>query len=56
MEVMVENNERLLDVMNGGQLYGYKERTQTEVSQIATGKRVKGITGKVEKTGAGETV
>lgn len=27
MEIMIENNERLLDIMSGGTLYGYKERT-----------------------------
>jgi len=41
MEIMIENNERLLDVMSGNQLYGYKERNQNEVNQIITGKKLK---------------
>ena len=40
MEVMIENNERLLDIMSGGQLYGYKERTLNETNQISATKRV----------------
>lgn len=36
LELMVENNERLLDVMNDGKLYGYKDRNVMEIQQINT--------------------
>jgi hypothetical protein len=38
---MIENNERLVDIMNGGQLYGYRERTATEINSINATKRIK---------------
>lgn len=36
---MVENNERLIDMLAGGNMYGYKERTATEISAINANKR-----------------
>jgi hypothetical protein len=41
LENMVENNERLLDMIQGGSLYRYKERTATEISAINANKRQK---------------
>jgi hypothetical protein len=41
MEIMIENNERLVDIMYGGSLYGSKERTATEINSINAGKRAK---------------
>ena len=41
MEVMIENNERILDMMNNGQLYNYKERTQQEIQALNAQKRNK---------------
>jgi hypothetical protein len=32
LEVMVENNERLIDMLGGGNLYSHKEKTATEIS------------------------
>jgi hypothetical protein len=32
LEGMVENNERLIDMMAGGSLYNHKERTMNEIS------------------------
>jgi hypothetical protein len=32
LEVMVENNERLIDMLGGGNLYAHKEKTATEMS------------------------
>jgi len=39
LEIMVENNERLIDMISGGQLYSYKERTAIEISAINANKR-----------------
>jgi hypothetical protein len=36
---MVENNERLIDMIAGGVLYNYKERTANEISAINANKR-----------------
>ena len=44
MELMVENNERLIDIMNNGQIYGYKERTMQEIQQLNQAKKTKLIT------------
>jgi hypothetical protein len=41
LENMVENNERLIDMIAGGNLYQYKERTATEISAINANKRQK---------------
>jgi len=41
LEMMVENNERLIDMIAGGNLYQYKERTQTEIRDINATKRQK---------------
>jgi hypothetical protein len=41
MTVMVENNERLIDMMSNGQIYGYRERTTAEISLINASKRNK---------------
>ena len=41
LENMVENNERLIDMISGGSLYQYKERTATEISAINANKRQK---------------
>lgn len=41
MESMVENNERLVDMMNNGQIYGYKERTTAEINILNAAKRSK---------------
>ena len=47
---MVENNERLIDMISGGQLYSYKERTAIEISAINANKRQKQI---MKATGSG---
>lgn len=39
--MLVENNERLIDMATGGQLYGYKERNTAEILQINIKKRNK---------------
>lgn len=39
--MMVENNERLIDIMNNGQVYGYKERTTMEIQQLNQAKKNK---------------
>jgi RIO-like serine/threonine protein kinase len=44
MELMIENNERLVDMMNNGQLYGYKERTVAEINALNALKRNKLLT------------
>ena len=41
MEIMIENNERLVDIMYGGSTYGYKERTAAEINSINASKRTK---------------
>jgi hypothetical protein len=41
MELMVENNERLVDIMNNGQIYNYKERTMGEIQQLNQAKKNK---------------
>jgi hypothetical protein len=41
MEVMIENNERLVDIMYGGSIYGSKERTAGEINTINASKRTK---------------
>ena len=41
LEGMVENNERLIDMVQGGALYQYKERTATEISALNASKRQK---------------
>jgi hypothetical protein len=38
---MVENNERLIDMIGGGNLYQYKERSAFEISAINASKRQK---------------
>ena len=38
---MVDNNERLIDMMSNGQIYGYKERTTAEIFFINATKRNK---------------
>ena len=42
---MVENNERVLDLMAGGKLYGYKDKTQSEINAINSKQRNKVISG-----------
>lgn len=55
MKAMVENNERLVDIMSGGQVYGYKERSNAEIMMINASKRnktlVKGGTSMVPSIG-----
>ena len=31
LEHMIENNERLIDILNQGQVFGYKDRNQMEI-------------------------
>lgn len=50
MELMVENNERLIDIMNNGQIYGYRERTQQEIQQLNMAKKNKLMTKAKEGT------
>ena len=41
LEGMVENNERLIDMLQGGALYQYKERTQGEINALNASKKQK---------------
>jgi len=41
LETMVENNERLVDMIAGGSLYQHKEKTASEMSQIKENRRQK---------------
>lgn len=47
---MVENNERLVDMISGGNLYQHKERTAYEISAINASKRQKQF---MKATGSG---
>ena len=39
MEVMIENNERMIDMMCNGQVYQSKERTAAEITALNMSKR-----------------
>ena len=39
LECMVENNERIIDMIGDGKIYNYKERTAGEIQVINATKR-----------------
>ena len=41
VDLMVENNERIIDIMTEGKTYGHKERTQAQLYAINSTKRTK---------------
>jgi len=52
---MVENNERLIDMISGQNNYSHKEKTSTEMAQINANRKQK-MLNKMEATGKPQMV
>lgn len=55
LEHMVENNERLIDMISGQNNYSHKEKTSTEMAQINANRKQK-MLNKMEATGKPQMV